>query len=376
MKILPIICIFLLSGVPLPGQSAPDSHPAADKAARADPWAQLPITTLTFTHAAELSGLPQSPFIINPLQCTPRGSLFFQIPLAPKFLTHALVTVTAKGELTINTHAANVPGFDGFRQGAAFPRDQHIYEMVEGRYRPPDQPANGIGEQPGWGEFIAKYAADGSLESLLPLTHISFPPMRFAVLPSGRFVLLGKDYPNMAPELVMLDRTGANPYPLDLFGSQFYSTRELSQFYPGVAHDNPVGNGLDRVLSAVEFISYGENVLLVQTGTNFPVVEIGDGGILRTVPLKLPAGTTIESFLPSSQHVFYVRIADSRAGPVSHRLIVFDPETGEALREIRVSGLLSPDLIACESGNTFLGLGKTFKQGNDNGVWNLMTASE
>jgi hypothetical protein len=61
---------------------------------------------------------------------------------------------------------------------------------------------------------------------------------------------------------------------------------------------------------------------------------------------------------------------------VSHRLIVFDPDTGEALREIRVSGLLSPGLIACESGNTFWGLGKTFKQGNDNGVWNLMTASE
>ena len=376
MKVLAIICSFLFSTISLSGQSAPDSHSAAGKAAQEDPWAQLAIATLTFTHAAELSGLPQSPFLISPFQCTPKGAVFFQIPLPPRFTTRAFVSVTAKGKVTVNADAANVPGFDEFRQLAVFPRDEHVYGIVEGRYRPPDQLANGTGEKPPWGEFVVKYAAAGSIESLIPLTHISFTPTRFAVLPSGRFVLVGKDFTNLAPELVMLDASGANPYPLELFASQVYSTRELSQFYPGVARDNPAGTGIDRVLSSVQFVSYGDNVLLVQTGSNFPVAEIGDRGIIRTVPLELPAGTTIESLLPSSQHVLYVRIADRRAEPPIHRLIVFDPDTGEALREIKVSGLSSPGLIACESGNTFLGLGKTFRQGDDSGVWNLMTASE
>jgi hypothetical protein len=375
MKALAIACVFLLSTIPPPGQSAPDSRSGAGKVA--DPWAQLPVTTLTFTHAADLSGLPQSPLLLDPLQCTPKGALFFQIPLPPKFMTRAFVSVTAKGKVTVNDHAANLPGFEGFRQGEVFPGDKDVYELVEGRYRPPDQPVNGIGEQPGWGEFIAKYAADGTLESLIPLTHVSFVPMKFAVLPSGRFVVLGKNYPNMEPELVMLDSDGTNPVPLDLFGSRFYSIQELSRFYPGVAQDNTEGNGLDRVLSAVQFVSYGENVLLVQTGTTFPLVEIGDGGIIRPFPLELPAGTTIESLMPSSQNFFYVRVADRRTEPVIHRLILFDPSSGEALREIRVSGLLSPRFVACESGNnTFLGLGKTFRQGNNEGAWNLMTASE
>jgi hypothetical protein len=376
MKVQAIICIFLAGTIPARSQLVLDSHSAAARAAQADPWAQLPVTTLTFSHTAELSGLPQSPFIMNPLQCTPRGALFFQIPLPPKFMTRAFVFVTAKGKMTVDADAANVPGFEEFRQLEVFPRDEHVYGIVEGRHRPPGQPPNEAGEQPPWGEFVVEYAAEGSIESLIPLTQISFTPMKFGVLPSGRLVLAGKDLANLAPVLVMLDRAGNNPYPLDLFGSQFYSTQRLSQFYPEVGHDNPAGTGIDRVLSSVQFVSYGNNLLVVQTGTNFPVAEIGDGGILRTVPLELPAGTMIESLLPASQHAFYVRIADRRAEPVIHRLIVFDPNTGEALREIRVSGLSSPGFVACESGNTFLGLGKGFKEGSDNGVWSLMTASE
>src|SRR5579872_3279345 len=375
MKVPAIICILLFTIVSLPGQS-PDSQTVVGKAAQGDPWSQLPISTLNFIHTADLSGLPQSPFILNPFQCTPRGDLLFQVPLPPKFVTRAFVTVTVKGKATMNSGATNIAGFEDIRQGAVFPRDQHVYEYIEGRYRRPGQPVNGTLEEPRWGEFIAQYAADGSFESLVPLTHISFTPMVFAVLPSGSFVLVGKDFTNMAPVLVMLDRMGRNPQPLDLFGSPSYSTQGLSQFYPGVAHDNPAGTGLDRVLNAVQFLSYGDDVLLVQTGTNFPVVEIGEGGILRTMPLKLPAGTTIESFLPSTQRLFYVRIADHRGETVIHRLVAFDPSTGDALREIRVSGLLSPAFVACDSGSTFLGLGKTFKQASDNGVWNLMTASE
>lgn len=369
MKGVAIICVLILSTIPLPGQSSSNSSSPPGRAAQADPWGQLPVTTLTFVHAAKLSGLPQSPLIMSPLQCTPAGALFFQLPLPPKFMTHAFVTVTAKGRVTVNAHAANISGFDGFRQGAVFPRDKYVYEMVEGQY-------GAAGEKPAWKEFIAKYETNGSLKSLIPLTHISSPPIRFAVLPSGRFILLGKDYATMEPLLVMLDNDGTHPLPLDLFGSQFYSTRELNRFYPRVAHDNPVGNGLDRVLSAVQFVSYGENVLLVQTGTNFPVVEISDGGILRTIPLDLPTGITIESLIPSSQSFLYVRVADARTNPATHKLIVFDPGTGQALREIRISGLPDLGLIACESGNTFLGLGKTFTPGHGNGTWTLMTASE
>lgn len=373
-----IICFLLFTAVPLFGQAGVDLHPGGGNGAAADPWAQLAITTLTFTHAAELSGLPQSPFIVTPPQCTPNGDLFFQVPLPPKFMTRAFVTVNPAGKTSVNTQAASVPGFENFRQGAVFPGEHYVYELVEGRYRSPDKPATDPGENPPWGEFIAQYLADGAIKSIIPLTHISrtFIPMAFAVLRSGRFVVVGKDFTNLAPEAVMLDRTGAKPQPLDLFGSEYYSIPELSRFYPEVNHDNPAGTGLDRVLSYVQFVSYGENVLLVERGTNFPLVEIGDAGILRTIPLQLPAGTTIESLLPSSQNLLYVRIADARANPAAHRLIVFDSGSGEALREIKVSGILSPGLIACEAHHTFLALGKTFRKGDSNGAWTLMIASE
>lgn len=71
-----------------------------------------------------------------------------------------------------------------------------------------------------------------------------------------------------------------------------------------------------------------------------------------------------------------VRVVDHRATPETRSIVAFDPDSGEALREISIAGLATPESVACESDGVFLGFRKDFEKGSDTGTWNLMTAPE
>ena len=375
MRPLPVLCLLVLGAARLLSQTAPGPQVTTGPTARADPWDRLPRASLDFTHPIPLAGLPQSPFMVDPLQCSPSGTAFLQIPLPPTFTTWAFAAITKKGKITrYDAGDSQILGIDQLRTITWFPAEKYVYALVEGRKHAPGQ-TPGQDAKPPWQEFIAKYADDGTLDSVVPL-RISFLPARFAALSSGRFVVIGEDVANHAPVMVMLDSDGDNPHPVDLFGSGSYGTESLGRFYPHAGSDDAVGSFMGRVVGSAQFVGHGDDVLLVQTGTNFPVVVMGDGGILPTVPLSLPAGIVIESLLPSSGEALYIRVVDSRTNPATHKLIAFDAVTGEALRQISVAGLLSPESVACESEGTFLGLRKIFQQGDQQGTWNLMTASE
>jgi hypothetical protein len=132
---------------------------------------------------------------------------------------------------------------------------------------------------------------------------------------------------------------------------------------------------MSNVIAAVQFVSYWDHVLLAQTGTNYPIAEIAEGGILRTLPMKLPAGSVINSLLPSSSRTLYGRVAGSQEQSQGGALLQFAPVTGEALRRISASSV-PVGSIACEAEGTWLAFKQSYDKGQDNGVWNLLTASE
>lgn len=375
MKCFVMVLVLGLGAASLQCQATPSSRSGREVR---NQRVELPTTTLDFSHAVALSGIPQSPFIVEPLQCSPKGTAFIRVPLPPKFMTQSLISVTKDGKAAIKVSGGNPPGFDHFSLTAYFPGDKGIYALGQGWKHAPGE-VGGFGQsRPHREQVILKYGEDGSLDSVIRL-HISFTPFRFAVLPSGRFIVIGQSYPDNAPVLDLLDRDGENPRLLDLFGSGLYGSGSLRQHYSGQRYGGPGESAMSRALGAVQFVSYGDDVLLVQMGSDFPVAVIGDAGILRTVRLALPAGNTIESFVPSTKPFFYVRTVDDSTNPVTHKLIVFDPDTGQALRQISITGLTSPESIACGAGDTFLGFRKVFKKekkGYDGGTWNLLTASD
>jgi hypothetical protein len=347
----------------------------AQRAPKSDPWAQLPSNSLDFAHAFPLTALPASPFLVDPVQCSPNGQLFLQIPLPPTYMRRAFASITKQGKTTLNSNGGQIAGFDELRQIAYFPRDKHFYALMEGRRHVQEQPMGLTPPKSPWQELIAAFGDDGTFESMTAL-EISFVPLRFAVFPSGRYVILGQESINQSPVLITLDKDGTNPHPIDLFGSGLYGKERLRQYFPNAANDDSIGSGMSQVLGSVQFVSHGDNILLVQAGTNFPLVEIGDAGILRNVRLGLPTGVIIQSVFPSSGSLLYVQVTDHRTKPETSALVAFDPDSGDALRRIAITGLLTLRSVACEADGTFLGLKKVFEKNSDKGTWNLVTAAE
>jgi hypothetical protein len=196
---------------------------------------------------------------------------------------------------------------------------------------------------------------------------------------------MGEDTINRVPELLKMDSKGKDARPLDLFGSGLYSQDRLGEFFPGAENaDRPGSTVMPRVLGSIQFVGHGENVLLVQTGTNFPLMEISEAGILRSIRLKLPTGVYIQSVLPSNKRELYVRLVDNRQKPQSqdelhpappNLLVVFDPDSGNALRQISANGMPLQS-IACESDGSFLGFKLVPDKSSQHGEWTMVTASE
>lgn len=125
----------------------------------------------------------------------------------------------------------------------------------------------------------------------------------------------------------------------------------------------------------MQFVADGDDLLLVQAGSDFPVLVLTQGGISRSVALKLPPGAVIESFVPSSGPNWLVRVVENHDGTKVHSIYFFDSATGEPLREVVPSGVHAWS-IACEANGKLLAFKKVLADNKTDGVWTLLTASD
>ena len=379
------VIALLLCCAAAPAQQTP-AKPAAPvsvtaKSAKPDLWSNLPQEALKFSKQILPSGVPQSPAMTAPIECSPRGSAFLQIPMPPTFMpaSDTFVAINKDGGATVFPKVSRLQGYVDVAPIAYFPGDGAVYALVQARKQlPPEEP----GEAPSKGPLlflIVRYSEDGSIEAThtLDTFNNSFLPEKFAPIPSGGFIVMGVQPLNNVLETFLLDSDGLNPREIDLSGSGLYSSGKLSKFFGeknrSLAHGGPGLNSL--ALGAIQFVPYGDDVLLVQTGTNYPVAVIGNGGILRTVPLKLPPGTTIESFIPSSERNWYVALPGKLNHVSAHTIIEFDSVTGEPLRRFTTTSL-PPHSIACDADGTWMAFKRVPEKGEQYGALALLTASQ
>lgn len=370
MRRSPGLAFLLLFSASILGQAAPARHASSEGAPKAVSWADLPHESLAFPHPFIPEGLPHSPAITAPLRCSPNGTPFLEFPLPPTFMTRALVSVTKSGKVTTYASGNSVPGLQQVSQIAYFPQDKYVYYLVEGRENS-FIPAGS--DKSSRHYYSLRYSEDGTLDSTTPLD-ITTGPVRIGAFPSGALAIMGVDPIEHYPQLILLDSGGKNSRLVDIDSARRYESDQLRHFYPGASQSDPGGSGLSAVASAVQFLSYGDDLLLVQMGTNYPVLELGEGGILRSVPLRLPAGSIVESLIQSSERFWLARIADAAKSPAVHWLVAFDPGTGEPIRTYATPGV-PPDSIACDADGTFLAFEQNFEGKDNEGKWALVAST-
>jgi len=370
------------------GQQAPAKPLApagkAQKPAKPSLWSRLPQETLKFSKPIPLPTAPQSPAMIGRIKCSPKGRAFLEIPMPPTYTlaSSRFVAIDKDGKVTVFPKIGRPLGFKDVTPLYSFATDNAVYVLVGGTKI---MPSAGLGEAPVKGKYkylILRYSLDDTLEATETLATLqgSFAPDKFAPLASGGFIVIGVDPVNDVIQMFLLDRDGRHPQPVDLNGSGLYSNAKLSKFYhdkrwkgqpPGAPSMVP-----SYALGAMQLVPYGRHVLLVQTGTNYPVAVLSNGGIERTVSLKLPPGATIEYFIPSSEKTWYAKLADPSKPRWNHTVMAFDPVSGEPLRRILFTGSLPQYPIACESHGIWMSFRRVPKKGSKYGILALLTASQ
>ena len=133
--------------------------------------------------------------------------------------------------------------------------------------------------------FLSKLDTQGDFKDLVQVEG-HFRPVKIAVFDDGEVMVLGWDEANLLPMLAVLKDSGAIRYFLDV-------------------EDRKGKGAFDRgsvnaeMLEDAAFVAYGKNVLLTFPGTVKPALVMDVTGVIRTIPLGIPAGYILHDVLYS-----------------------------------------------------------------------------
>lgn len=256
---------------------------------------EIPTKSLEFKISSGPPALSISPLTTLPVQCTSDGALFLDM-LDPKDpAKHTVVSI--EGDRVQTYSPKSIPGLNDIYVMSFFPADSAVGFLVRGTTEAPGPP--GPGTSPAgvaWSKYhyyIAEFNRDGSYKKTIRPA-VTYPLSRFAILPSGEFLVTGYDRLNSAAHLLLLDQSGQVAHEFDL--PAFRTAADGNAPYASV---DSMRNS-SRLMGSVLFTPYGQDILAWRAGGNDPVLEIGVGGTFREVSLQSPPGAELVSLIPAT----------------------------------------------------------------------------
>src|ERR1017187_3025451 len=359
-----LVCASLQVGVlfaqqvqsPKQGTPSVESVPAAD----------YRVTKLVLSPGKPVSGLEGSHVVFSPLQCTATGDVLVGIPTPPAFRESRVASLSRYGGRVLDFQT--IPGLYDMQLLTFFPSHSDVAflfhaseENKESDYRmvtDKGQIVTGKDNRTEHNYYVVRFGLDGQYKSKtkLPSGKLDF---KVVALPSGDLLLLSYDQANRTPVLQVLDesRRPVNAIPLQ----------------GGLVNDEAIdrgrsGDALDAAkasmsVSSWQFIPARGKVLLYRPKANAPILEIGNGGSVREVPVEGPRGYELDSFIPSTKHWFAIfrrsgignggSSVDSRASSKNFLMAELNPYDGsvERLFEMESDSFFN---IACEADGQFI----------------------
>jgi hypothetical protein len=341
---------------PKQGTPSVESVPAAD----------YRVTKLVLSPGKPVSGLDGSHIFVRPLQCTATGDALVEIPTPPAFRDFSVNSLSRSGGRAFDFKT--IPGLYDLQLFSFFPSDSDVAflfhaseENKESDYRmetDEGQIVAGRRNRTEHHEYVVRFGLDGQYKSktMLPSGKLYY---KVAVLPSGELLLLSYDQANRTPVLQALDESGRPVNAIPLQG--------------GLVNDAAIdrgrsGDALDAAKASMsvaswQFIPARGKVLLYRPNANAPILEIGNGGSAREVPVEGPRGYELDSFVPSTKHWFAIfrrsgiggvgSSVDSRASSKNFLMAELNPSDGSVERLFEMDSGSFFD-IACEADGQFI----------------------
>jgi hypothetical protein len=261
----------------------------------------LPTTTLNLADGKPLLGLPSAAVMGSPMVCSPDGNTFIEVyadTKNPVNLFPNIYKISTSGE--VKRLDRRVPtDYQRLFLRSSFAGEHMIVSLIDasGKKTSSSDPLKSEAD------FISIIDLDGGSAKLIELD-LKFQPLRVAILPSGKFVVLGLDTVNIVPVLALLNEDATLLKSIDLDNRKYDSSRELRDTYNVKGNDNDTAKRKQNLLGALisaSFTPYGSKVLLVQPGTNLPIHILGESGDEGMVSISLPSNYLIQNILGSEK---------------------------------------------------------------------------
>jgi hypothetical protein len=322
------------------------------KAVETDLGFSLPSTTVSYPHCLSDGSLVLQTFDWEALKKTPKGKF-------PKY--NQIVTIV-QGKKTQTILSASITDLTDFNVLDTFPADSGVYFLLQGTKEQPGE--LGPGKSPSgipwkaYRNFVAQFNLDGTYKGATELDvgcDLSRPGScelaHLAVLPSGDMLVSESDPATSTLRVLYLKSSGEIVKQIDVPAS-----RKPIDWGDGFSSPN-ITQAAKMFLGSVYFTAVGGNIVVWRANSPDAVIEIGQGGGVREVPIQIPGGWRLADMVASNDRwVAHFRTENTPPNvPMSGETdAYFDllPQDGSLASKIVQKGDI-PLSIACESSGKY-----------------------
>ena len=273
---------------------------------------------------------------------------------------HTVVSIQGKKSQTYlpsaisDLHDITIYGF--------FPSESTLAFLVRGTKEM--RSSQGAGRSPAgfpWKSYhgyIAQFKRDGSYQGSIEIP-VAYRIQRFAILPSGEFLVSGYDQTNSTARLLLLDASG-----------QIIRTIDTPQARSSTGVDAPfrsveAAKAELSLIGPIAFTPYNQDILMWRRGSQDPILDIGAGGRVREVPFQVPSGFVFVDMVPAKDRwIAHFRRQETPEGtPFSQDAYAYyelRPQDASPSAKLLITGDV-PQSLACEADGTYI----TYKMDKD-----------
>lgn len=344
------VCCLLLTAAS--GQTSPSkSQTQLDKIRTVD---------LVFTEDTASPPGPTSGGTLDyPMQCTPDGELFLSMRMPPDYLQVRVLSMGGNGSREYS--AERITDLYDVQLRKYFAADTGVVLLVNAT--PENRKGKLTGRFPGGetiektayiGErhnYLARFDREGKYKGSIQIDDSFSAVSQVGVFDSGTLLVLGIERSQRTNRLALLNADGSVLRVLEI-------SKAFSRCSDSLRKSVGAPEGM-TVLLPVQFVRFRQSLILVSTSAGsckVPLLEVKESGEIGTLRITgLPSDHSLESFIPSNDDRWYVRLRttsteeDIPGRPVPYNVEVYeaDPTTGKVTTHYRVPDNVGEGMIAC-----------------------------
>lgn len=203
-------------------------------------------------------------------------------------------------------------------------------------------------EPPEYHDYIIPFERSGERRDAIRIED-GFRASQIGVFPSGNFLVYGFDEASHAPRLALFGNGGALLKDLRLQSGMMPESALMR---------GPGDKTAALYVSPRQLVPHHDAIMILQSKTKFPLLEVRESGAIRAIRPKLPEGVQVASLIPSDGNLFAL-VNDKKTALIYE----LDTQTGAILRRFQEASTERGVHVACVYEGSFL----AFKYGSQNG---------